>query len=294
MDWGIGCRIGFFVRGSQAFVLAALAIAVAGCSSLRQPPPPEEPPPLAVETSGSDRVYGMLADRREDGADWAGALVVVDKALAKKPNSQAMLLRRAQLLLRIANDEDAPASREEAREILARFADTNDAEARATIAWLGFDDGQRDEALGAAHAAADLDASSARVQVILSQLLRRNGDHQGALHAAERAVELDPRSGTALRQRARTRLALADVAGAGQDANSVLRSHRDDPEASVILAEAQWRQADLKAARRTLSSVPLSRRDARVLVPLARLEIADGDAAAGRTHSRGSRRGEPQ
>ncbi len=270
------------LRAREAFACAGLALAVAGCSMLRPTPPAAPPPPPDAAPSGAVRIYLTLADIREDGGDWNGALAVVDKALLRSPDDQTLLNRRAQLLLLRASDEDAPELREAARAIVAGFSDPSDPEARATIGWLAFDDGHREDALAAVHAAADADPGSARLQCILSQLLYRNGDYAGAKHAAERAVELAPRSGAALRQRARTRLAVADIAGAEADARDVLRAHHDDVASSVILADAQLREANAKGAQRTLSAVAPSRRTARVLVPLARLELGGGDAAAGR------------
>jgi tetratricopeptide (TPR) repeat protein len=274
--------IGFDTRAWRAFAVAALAVAVAGCASLRSTPPPPAPPPLDTTDSGSARTYLSLAELREDGADWVGAQAVVDKALAQQPASRALLLRRAELLLQRAEDEDAPELREQARAILARFTATSDAESRAASAWLDFDDGRRDDALAAVHAAADTDPASARVQRILAHLLFRNGDYRGARNAAERAVELAPRSGAALRLRARTRVAVADIAGGSADAREVLRMHRDDPEASAILADALLRQANTRAAHSTLAGVPRERRNALVLVSLARLELGAGHAEAGR------------
>jgi tetratricopeptide (TPR) repeat protein len=274
--------IGFHTRAWRAFSVAALAVAVAGCASLRSTPPPPAPPPLDTTESGSARTYLSLAELREGGADWVGAQAVVDKALAQQPASRALLLRRAELLLQRAEDEDAPELREQARAILERFTETSDAESRAVSAWLDFDDGRRDDALAAVHAAADTDPTSSRVQQILAHLLFRNGDYRGARNAAERTVELAPRSGAALRLRARTRVAVADVTGGSADAREVLRMHRDDPEASAILADALLRQADTKAAQRTLAGVPRERRNSRVLVSLARLEVGAGHAEAGR------------
>jgi Flp pilus assembly protein TadD len=274
--------IGFHASAWRALVVAALAVAVAGCASLRSTPPPPAPPPLDTTDSGSARTYLSLADSREDGANWVGALAVVDKALAQQPASHALLLRRAELLLQRAEDEDAPELREQARAILARFTETSDAESRAASAWLDFGDGRRDEALAAAHAAADAEPASPRVQRILAHLLFRNGDYRGARSAAERAVELAPRSGAALRLRARTRVAVADVSGGAADAREALRMHRGDPDASAILADALLRQADTEAAQSTLAGVSRERRNARVRVSLARLELAAGHAEAGR------------
>lgn len=278
--------IGFRVRASRAFMVAGLALAVAGCAMLRSPPPPARPP-LDTADSGAARTYLSLADQREDKSDWAGAQTVVDKGLAQRPGNQALLLRRAQILLHRAEGEDEPALREEARAILAQFteasdAKTSDAETRASLAWLDFADGHREDAVAAAHAAADADPTSSRIQRILAYLLLRNGDYQGANKAAERAVERSPRSCAALRLRARTRVAIADVGGAAADAREVLRAHSDDPEASAILADALLRQANDEAARRVLAGVPRARRNARVVVPLARLELGSGHAEAGR------------
>lgn len=270
------------LRAVDAFAFAALAVAVAGCAPLRRTPPAETPPAQTTEESGSSRTYLTLADRREDAGDWPGALAVVDKGLAQTPGSQTLQMRRAQLLMRRATDEGAPELLEEARALLAGSAEATEAEPRATLAWLAFEDGQRDDALAAVHAAADADPESLRVQIVLSELLYRNGDYQGAAKAAERAAELAPRSGAALRQRARTRLALADVTGASTDARAALRMHHDDVASAVILADAQLRQADADAAKRTLSVVPRARRNVLVLVPLARLELGDGNAEAGR------------
>ncbi len=274
--------IGFHTRAWRAFAVAVLAVAAASCASLRSTPPPPALPPLDTTDSGSARTYLSLADLREDGADWTGAQAVVEKALAKQPASHALLLRRAELLLQRAEDEDAPDLREQARAILARFTETSDAESRAASAWLDFDDGRRDDALAAAHAAADADPASPRVQRILTHLLFCNGDYRGATSAAERAVELAPRSGAALRLRARTRVAVADVSGGSADAREALRMHRDDPEASAILADALLRQSDTKSAQRTLEGVPHERRTARVRVSLARVELGAGNAEAGR------------
>jgi tetratricopeptide (TPR) repeat protein len=58
--------------------------------------------------------------------------------------------------------------------------------------------------------------------------------------------------------------------------------HRDDPEARAILADAFLRQTDTRAAQSTLAGVPRTRRNARVLVPLARIELGAGHAEAGR------------
>jgi len=283
--------IGFRVRTSRAFRFASIALAVAGCAMLRSAPPPALPP-LDTADSGAARTYLSLADQREDTSDWAGAQSVVDKGLAQRPGNQALLLRRAQILLHRAEAEDEPALREEARAILTQFAEASDAqssdarsrdaERRASLAWLDFADGHSDDALVTAHAAADADPASSRLQRILAYLLLRNGDYQGANKAAERAVELPPRSRAALRLRARTRVAIGDVGGAAADAREVLRAHGDDPEASAILADALLRQADGEGARRVLSGVPRARRNARVLVPLARLELGAGHAEAGR------------
>lgn len=270
------------LRATDAFAFAALAVAVAGCAPLRPAPAAEAPQAESAAESGSVRTYLTLADRREDAGDWPGALAVVDKGLVQSPGSQTLQMRRAQLLMRRATDEGAPELLEEARALLAGAAEATEAEPRATLAWLAFEDGQRDDALAAAHAAADADPESLRVQIVLSELLYRNGDYQGAAKAAERAVELSPRSGAALRQRARTRLALADVVGASADARGAIRAHHDDVASSVLLADAQLRQADAAGAKRTLSAVPPARRNVRVLVPLARLELGDGNAEAGR------------
>ena len=177
---------GFRVRALLVASGAMLGIAAAGCASPSRQAPAAAPGAEAADSAGA-RVYLSLADRREDGADWVGALAVVDKALAQNPGSPALLLRRAQLLMLRANDEDAPALREDARAILAGLGDASDAESRATVAWLDFEDGRRDDALAAVHAAADADPESARLQLILSQLLYRNGDYGGAKRAAERA-----------------------------------------------------------------------------------------------------------
>ena len=273
--------IGFRLRASRAFIVAGLALAVAGCAMLRSPPPPTLPP-LDTADSGAARTYLSLADQREDKSDWAGAQAVVDKGLAQRPGNQALLLRRAQILLHRAEGEDEPALREEARAILTQFGEATDAETRASLAWLDFADGHREDALAAVHAAADADPTSSRIERILAYLLLRNGDYQGANKAAERAVELSPRSRAALRLRARTRLAIADVGGATADAREVLRAHSDDPEASAILADAHLRQANGEAARRVLAGVPRERRNARVVVPLARLELGAGHAETGR------------
>ena len=273
--------IGFRLRASRAFIVAGLALAVAGCAMLRSPPPPTLPP-LDTADSGAARTYLSLADQREDKSDWAGAQAVVDKGLAQRPGNQALLLRRAQILLHRAEGEDEPALREEARAILTQFGEATDAETQASLAWLDFADGHREDALAAAHTAADADPTSSRIERILAYLLLRNGDYQGANKAAERAVELSPRSRAALRLRARTRLAIANVGGATADAREVLRAHSDDPEASAILADALLRQANGEAARRVLASVPRERRNARVVVPLARLELGAGHAETGR------------
>jgi tetratricopeptide (TPR) repeat protein len=58
--------------------------------------------------------------------------------------------------------------------------------------------------------------------------------------------------------------------------------HRDDPDASAILADALLRQSDSRAAQRTLEAVPRERRNARVLVSLARIELDLGHADVGR------------
>ena len=273
--------IGFRVRALRACWIAGLAITVAGCAMLR--PAPEAAAPQAdTADAGTARTYLSLAELREDKSDWAGAQGVVEKGLAQRPGNQALSLRRAQILLHRATSEDEPAMREDARATLAPFADSTDAEARMSLAWLAVADGQRDDAIAAAHAAADTDPASPRMQRILAYLLLRNGDFQRANDAAGRAVKLDPSSRTALRLRARTRLATADVGGAAADAREVLRAHRDDPESAAILADAELRQGDDEAALRVLENVPRDRRNARVLVPLARLELAAGHAATGR------------
>jgi len=269
-------------RAWRTFAVTVLAVAVASCASLRSTPPPPSLPPLDTAASGSARTYLSLADLREDGGDWAGAQAVVDKALAQQPASHALLLRRAELLLQRAEDEDVPELREQARAILARCIEIGDAESRAASAWLDFDDGRRDDALAAAHAAADADPASPRVQRILTHLLFRNGDYRGAKSAAERAVELAPRSGAALRLRARTRVAVGDVSGGSADAREVLRMHRDDPDASAILADTFLRQSDTRDAQSTLAGVPHERRNVRVRVSLARIELGVGHAEAGR------------
>ncbi len=283
--------IGFRGCASRAFLVGGLALAIAGCALLRAPSPPALPP-LDTADSGAARTYLSLADQREDGSDWVGAQSVVDKGLAQRPGNRALLLRRAQILLHRAASEDEPALREEARAILTQFAEANDAptsdaqtsdaEMRATQAWLDFADGQHGDALAAAHAAADADPASSRPQRILAVLLFRNGDYQSANRAAERAVERAPRSRAAQRLRARTRLAIADVSGAATDAREVLRAHGDDPEASAILADALLRQADAEGAWRVLAGVPRARRNARVVVPLARLELSAGHTDVGR------------
>jgi tetratricopeptide (TPR) repeat protein len=276
-------HLGLREPAPSTLVFAVLAFAVAGCAPLRPTPAAETPPAQDAAESGSVLTYLTLADRREDAGDWSGALAVVDKALAQSPGSPSLRLRRAQLLMRRASDEAAPELIEEARALLDGTAEATDAEPRATLAWLAFEDGRRDDALAAARAAAEADPESARVQIILSELLHRNGDYRAAVRAADRATELAPHSGAALRQRARARLALADVAGATSDARAALRMHRDDAASSVILADAQLRQAAANDAKRTLAAVPRARRSARVLVPLARLEIGAGNAEAGRT-----------
>jgi tetratricopeptide (TPR) repeat protein len=145
--------IGLRVRALRAYTVAGVALAVAGCAMLRRSPPPA---PLAQGTadSGAARTYLSLADPREDKSDWAGAQSVVDKGLAQQPGNQALLLRRAQILLHRAEGEDAPARREEARTILAQCAEasdarTSDAEMRASLAWLDFAAGHREDALAA-------------------------------------------------------------------------------------------------------------------------------------------------
>jgi tetratricopeptide (TPR) repeat protein len=281
IEGGMGMPIRFRVRALRALMVAGVALTVAGCAMLRPPPPPALAP-LDTADSGAARTYLSLADLREDKSDWAGAQSVVDKGLAQRPGNRALLLRRAQILLHRADGEDAPALRDEARAILAQFTEASDAETRASLAWLDFADGHRDDALAAAHAAADADPASSRMQRILAYLLLRNGDYQGANKAAERAVELAPRSRASLRLRARTRVAIADVGGGEADAREVLRAHRDDPEASAILADALLRQANDEAARRVLAGVPRGHRNARVVVPLARLELGAGHAEVGR------------
>ena len=176
--------IGFRVRASRAFWIAGLAITVAGCATLR-PAPEAAPPPVDTADSGTARTYLSLAELREDKSDWSGAQGVVEKGLAQRPGNQALSLRRAQILLHRAASEDESAMREEARATLAPLADLADAEARMSLAWLDFADGQRDDAIAAAHAAADSDPTSSRMQRILGSsravtMSSRNNGNDGA------------------------------------------------------------------------------------------------------------------
>jgi tetratricopeptide (TPR) repeat protein len=267
-------------------LLAVLTVAVAGCAgmpSFHHAPPPPSPTAFDPSDSGAVVTFLSIASLREEGADWTGALEVTDKALAAQPNSRAALLRRAQVLLRLDESTGVTAWRDQARTILARFTDDPAPDARLTRAWLDLRDGSRDAAIAAAHAAGDDGADDARLQGLLAHVLDEAGDFQGSLDAADTAVRLDPSLEMARRERARARLALADFAGAEDDASHVLSVQHDDPESAAILAESRIRRGDHDAARHALEMIREERRDAAVRTWLAAIEIGDGhgDAARG-------------
>ncbi|RIK99782.1 MAG: hypothetical protein DCC71_19825, partial [Proteobacteria bacterium] len=158
-------------------VSSSTAALLAGCAALPlgSPQPPAEPPPLDAADTNATRTYLGLAAVRENGADWAGALDRIDKALAQQPASRSALLRRAQILLISgAPDLDKP------REILTRAGDEG-GDALVARAWLEWAEGAHEAALATAQRAAEAGADDARVQWLAARLLGEHGSPEAAL-----------------------------------------------------------------------------------------------------------------
>ena len=280
------------MRRNRSAAAAVALLALSACAYFQKPPPPA--PGFDASESGAAKTFLALSAMREDKGDLAGALQVVDKALANQPHSRAAALRRAELLLALDRRAHSSTHAPEAREIIDRAAaaapgadDPNLVMAQARLAW---NEGRRDDAIAMLRGADALPAA----QCMLAAILLEQGDAPGALAAAERALQLDPASISAHRERARTRLALADAAGAADDAHEALRASPDEADARILLAGALERQGRGADAIRALEVLPADGRTPATRVALARLQLAAGHADLARPLLEEAAGGAPQ
>jgi predicted Zn-dependent protease len=270
------------IRAGACAATVCLVLVLGGCAALDIPPAPAPAPeagePAALDASDTrtTTTYLEVAELREDAGDWSGALARVDKALAYQPRSRTALLRRAQLLLLGGGDI------EEAREIVARAGESEDAELLVTRAWLAHAGGRGDAAVAGAHDALAGAGDSARVHWLAARLLVAHGESAAASDAASRALALDPGPGAALRERAHAQIRRADFVAATLDLGDQLRRFGDDPEARALEAELFLRMGAFGPARQALERIPAARRDAAATAALAHREVQAGDLAAAR------------
>lgn len=263
---------------ASVLLLLAAGVGCAGLSATRPVDPALETIAFDAADSNTTTTYLELVAMREDAADWSGALERVDKALTYQPRSRGALLRRAELLLLAAPGTDL----DETREILAA-AEADDAEALMVQALLAVAEGDSATAVARAREAADAGGDTARIQWLAARVLALRGDAHAALPLAERAVELDPKSGAALRERARARLRSGDFSGTKSDLAAQLRVHPDDAESRVILADLLRRAGGEELAQESLESIPAARRDADAQALLGRVALERGQLDVART-----------
>jgi tetratricopeptide (TPR) repeat protein len=262
---------------AAAALLVASLVACAGFPMRRSAEPEAEAIVFDAADSNTTRTYLALAAMREDSADWTGALARVDKALAHQPRSRGALLRRAELLALATPDSDL----DEVREILAA-AEDEDAEALAARGLLAAAEGDGDAAAENARRAGDAGADATRVYWIAARLLTLHGDANAALPLAERAVELDAKSGAARRERARARLRSGDFDGTRDDLELQIRVHPEDAESRGIQADLLRRVGADDFARDALEAIAASRRDAGAQALLGRIALEQGELDAAR------------
>jgi len=265
----------------RSALATGLALGLSACALLQKPP--AGPPPLDAADTATTRTYLEIAMLREDEADWNGALAKVDKALALQPASRTALLRRAQLLLLVAQAGKPAEGVEEAKAILARVPAGDDAERALAQAWLDLVEGRTDAAIDGARRAADAAPDDARAQWMAARLFDAVGDASDSLVAADRAVERDPRSHAARRERARAHLRTGDFEEAIHDFTDQLRAHPRDYEARALEGETAWRLGNHSSAEHSFESIPPSVRRASVYAALGRLALHAKQTAAARS-----------
>jgi tetratricopeptide (TPR) repeat protein len=275
------------IRLVAAGGLAAIGFGCADIASLDWAGTSRDEAPVALDATDTQttRTYLHLAVLREDAGDWEGALGKVDKALVHQPRGRAALLRRAQLLL-VTADPDAP-DLAEPREILSLATaedGAGDADVLIARAWLAHREGNQESAVATAHTAIGAAADSARIQMLAARLFSATGETQAALDASERAIELDPDSGAALRERARARLRLADFDTSMLDLGTQLRRHGADVETRLLESDLYLHLGDPDRSRRALESIPATRRPPDAVARLGRFAVDAGKLDIAHAH----------
>ncbi|MDJ0866804.1 MAG: tetratricopeptide repeat protein [Myxococcota bacterium] len=252
-------------------LLALAALLVLGPGLLCSSPPP--PPPTGLEDTETRAVavYLTLADARENRGDLDGALAAVDKALASQPRSRRALLRRAELLVLLADRDGDPQRLDEARTQLAQALDPDDPESLYVQARLSAAEQRWNDALDALERALEVRPEWPRALRALGLVRWQLGDAAGALEAFERALEIKPSYWPARRERARVRLAHGEIETALPDVREALRMDRDDEVLREELAFAQVQLGRYDDAMRTFAAIPDTERSSDASVLLGKL-----------------------
>lgn len=98
-------------------------------------------------------------------------------------------------------------------------------------------------------AALALEPDMAEAAILLGHISEQRGDLEDAVAVYSDVLDRQPNNGDALRARARTRLALADLKGAIEDLERLSAANPKDSRQLIRLAVAQARFGDLAAAR---------------------------------------------
>ncbi len=111
-------------------------------------------------------------------------------------------------------------------------------------------------------------------------VLERNGELERALSEYNKSLELDPRAGTILRQRANLHLRMGNPEKALSDTQNYVKEHPNDLESLKLLANIYMMKGQAEGARLSLEKViELDPKDAQSILDLALLLMQD-DAGA--------------
>jgi hypothetical protein len=253
------------------------------CAAPVEPPAPGHAADYDAPRPALAASFVRVSLHREGRGDLDGALRAAEQALVAGPASGAAALREAEAQAALARRDGDAGSLAEARGAILALREEHPEEPalRIAAARIALLQGQEEEAASEARALLEARPDWAAPHTLLSEALR-DEDPAASLAEAERAVALAPSDPDALAARARARSALADDAGAADDARRSLRV-RHDPSLETVVVRELLRRGELARAIARAEGVLEGERSPELERLLAEAHAAQGGQEAART-----------
>ena len=222
--------------------------------------------------------YLIVSNERGRSGDLEGALDFAERAEAADPTSVTAKLRKAELLIDLANRDDNPAQLQEGRGIVTEIldADQSSPEGLFVLAKIQIAEGDLDSAIDSIRVALDGKAAWPQAHFILGSALFLKGDTRRARSELARAVELNPNLIQARRLLVAVHGGMGEYEYAIENGEIYLESNPEDDEIRILVAQSLVRVGQLDEAVALVEAIPVERRQVEGLFALGTLQAAQG------------------